>query len=173
MERRGVVIELLSDGVKVKWMNKSVTEVTQHTWIQEDKDGKASRTQIPLILAWSYTIHKAQGCTLDYAVCDIGPSIFGCGQAYVALSRVRSTKGLFLLDFYPASIKADASALQFVNCIKDENGAKKSKKISKSQKMSSAKASVKNQVKNFNGTPSKRLLGPNINKTDISEDDPF
>lgn len=116
---RGVITELLSDeaGVKVKWLNGKTTVVSVHTWIQEDKDGKATRTQIPLILAWSYTIHKSQGCTLDYAICDIGPSCWLEGMAYVALSRVRSSQGLFLSEFYPPTIKAHPSALEYVRKI--------------------------------------------------------
>jgi intein/homing endonuclease len=55
---RGVILEILGDGVKVKLLNDKTTTVTQHTWTQEDKDGKATRTQIPLILAWALTIHK-------------------------------------------------------------------------------------------------------------------
>lgn len=120
---RGVVMELLGTdegGVRVKWLNGKTTVVSVHTWIQEDKDGKATRTQMPLILAWSYTIHKSQGCTLDYAICDLGPSCWLEGMAYVALSRVRSSKGLLLLEFYPPVIKAHPSALEYVRKIEGE-----------------------------------------------------
>lgn len=111
---RGVVTAILNDGVKVKWLNGKSTIVTQHVWCQEDKDGKAVRSQIPLILAWALTVHKVQGCTLDYVICNIGSSIFCPGQAYVALSRVRFPKGLLLSEFYPPSIKADEIALEYV-----------------------------------------------------------
>lgn len=118
---RGVILKITGKGpegsVDVKWVNGSVTTVTAHTWIQEDKDGKASRTQIPLILAWSLTIHKCQGSTLDFAICDLGPSVFIEGQAYVALSRVTSSKGLFLLEFYPPSLKTSEDALEYVDSL--------------------------------------------------------
>lgn len=117
---RGVVTELLGSdegGVRVKWLNGKTTVVSVHTWIQEDKDGKATRTQMPLILAWSYTIHKSQGCTLDYAICDLGPSCWLEGMAYVALSRVRSSEGLLLVEFYPPVIKVHPSALEYVQKI--------------------------------------------------------
>lgn len=117
---RGVVVEIIDSGVKVKWMDGTTTIVTQHTWTQEDKDGKASRSQMPLILAWSLTIHKCQGSTLDYAIVDVGPSVFCPGQAYVALSRVRSSEGLLLADLYPASIKADEDALNFVEGVESD-----------------------------------------------------
>lgn len=51
------------------------------------------RTQIPLMAGWALTIHKAQGMTLDRAVVNLSEG-FAFGQVYVALSRVRSLKGL-------------------------------------------------------------------------------
>jgi len=119
---RGVIVEIMhgsEHGVKVKWLSGSVTVVTAHTWSREDKDGCASRTQIPLILAWSLTIHKVQGSTLDYCIADLGPSIFLEGQAYVALSRVRSSNGLLLVEFYPPCIKANKEALAYVETMEN------------------------------------------------------
>ena len=55
---RGVVMELGETWVKVKWRNDVITIVAPHVWTEEDKDAKMSRTAIPLILAWSLTIHK-------------------------------------------------------------------------------------------------------------------
>lgn len=64
------------------------------------------RTQFPLILAWACTVHKVQGISLDKAVIDLGSSIFEYGMAYVALSRIRTISGLFLIKFDPSKIKA-------------------------------------------------------------------
>lgn len=126
---RGVVVEIIGEGtspsqggIKVKWLKGNTTTVTAHTWTQEDKDGKATRTHIPLILAWAMTIHRTQGCTLDYAICDIGPSVFCPGQAYVALSRVRDPSGLFLSEFYPPSIKVSEEALNYVSSLEGGGG---------------------------------------------------
>jgi len=110
---RGVILSLEEDLVTVKFVNGCVLKVARNSWPIEDNDGVAVRSQIPLILAWSLTIHKAQGSTLDFVVCDLGPSIFADGQAYVSLSRVRNRKGLFISCLYPKSIKVDKRALEY------------------------------------------------------------
>lgn len=69
-----------------------------HTWASEAIP-KIGISQIPLILAWALTIHKAQGATLSMAEIDAGRNVFECGQTYVALSRVKSLEGLYLYDF--------------------------------------------------------------------------
>jgi len=55
-----------------------------------------SYSQIPLKAAWAITIHKAQGLTLENVRIDMGAGAFASGQAYVALSRVKSLAGLSL-----------------------------------------------------------------------------
>jgi ATP-dependent DNA helicase PIF1 len=76
---------------------------------------------IPLILAWALTIHKIQGATLDIAEIDIGSSVFECGQTYVALSRVKTLKGLYLTSFDPTKIKVKSSVKKFYEKLREKN----------------------------------------------------
>ncbi len=64
-----------------------------------------TRQQFPLALCWALTIHKTQGLSLQKAVIDLGRSIFDAGQAYVALSRVRSLAGVALTQYVSASLE--------------------------------------------------------------------
>ena len=86
--------------------------MVRHDWVSDNIPG-VGISQIPLILAWALTIHKAQGATLDIAEIDIGSGIFECGQTYVALSRVRSLEGLYLNSFDPTKIRISRKVKAF------------------------------------------------------------
>ena len=80
-------------------------------WLADYPD--IGRAQIPLRIAYAVTTHKAQGATLDVALVDIGPSTFEYGQAYVALSRVRSLGGLYVYKFDPRKIRCHPAVAAF------------------------------------------------------------
>ena len=86
--------------------------VGRASWPVDDLVG-IRRSQIPLRLAYACTIHKAQGATLDSALIDIGPNVFEFGQAYVALSRVKSLESLYVWALDPRGIKAHPAVVAF------------------------------------------------------------
>lgn len=75
---------------------------------------QASRKQIPLILAWALSIHKAQGQTLERVKVDLG-RVFEKGQAYVALSRATTQEGLQVLRFQKDRVMAHPRVIGFYN----------------------------------------------------------
>ncbi|XP_078512211.1 ATP-dependent DNA helicase Pif1-like [Lissotriton helveticus] len=79
------------------------------------KDLYVRRKQFPVCLAYAVTIHKSQGLSVDSALVNIGSSVFKEGMAYVALSRVRTLSGLYLIDCDVTNICAD------LNCVKEYN----------------------------------------------------
>ncbi len=101
---RAEVLELKDDGIIVRKHNDelcSIEPVCLELNAYADENAKvekqvlASFVQYPLRLAYAITIHKSQGMSLDDYICDVN-DIFASGQLYVALSRARSAKGLFL-----------------------------------------------------------------------------
>lgn len=64
--------------------------------------------------------HNCQGQTLEYAIIDIGKTIFCAGQAYVALSRMKSLEGMILSNLDTRKIYACDEAIAFDNEIKQQ-----------------------------------------------------
>ncbi|KAF7330814.1 ATP-dependent DNA helicase PIF1 [Mycena venus] len=80
----------------------------------EDSQGTvlARRMQVPLILAWSISIHKSQGQTIHRVKIDLG-KVFEKGQSYVALSRAASMGGLQVLRFEASKVQAHPKVLKW------------------------------------------------------------
>ena len=74
--------------------------------------GSNIRRQIPLALAWAVTAHKSQGMSLDEAYVDCS-NFFAAGQAYVALSRLRSLSGLKMTGFNQQAVRTSPVAKSF------------------------------------------------------------
>jgi ATP-dependent DNA helicase PIF1 len=86
----------------------------QEQWSVEQPNGEiqASRSQVPLILAWALSIHKAQGQTLERVKVNLSKA-FERGQAYVALSRATTMHGLQVIGFDPAKVMAHDAVKRF------------------------------------------------------------
>ena len=81
------------EGISPSWV-PIVPAVAQ--W--ETKAGKQLIcTQLPLMMAWGITIHKSQGLTLEKVVVELGDKDFSAGLSFVAISQVKTLKGLAVL----------------------------------------------------------------------------
>jgi ATP-dependent DNA helicase PIF1 len=128
----GTVESTLPDKVRVRLLeDDEVVEVSPAQWEQYDYQfdpltGQIQRviagtyTQIPLMLAWSITIHKSQGKTLDRVHLDLGAGAFESGQTYVALSRCRSLERLSLSrQLTPSDVRVDVESQAFYAALRE------------------------------------------------------
>lgn len=76
------------------------------------EEGVVVAHQLPLNNSYALTVHKAQGMSLDRVDVSL-QSCFEYGQAYVALSRAKTKKGLRILWFHPKSVQAHPKVKQF------------------------------------------------------------
>ena len=116
---QGIVTKLSEQGLPIVQFSNVSSVMSYHVWPSENIPG-IGVSQVPLILAWALTIHKAQGATLDIAEIDAGSGIFECGQTYVALSRVKSLEGLYLTSFDASRIKVSRKVQEFYASLKED-----------------------------------------------------
>jgi len=131
--------------------------------------------QIPLRLAWAFTIHKSQGITLDIAEMDLGSNVFEYGQSYVGLSRVRNLEGLYLSNFNPRKIKTNPTVAEFYRSIpevSDKDVVFKSEATTSEALKSEATTSDTKHVHDFTKfayvDPSIKVVDPSIKVVDPS-----
>lgn len=109
----GNVLELSDETVLVHFDNGEEESIPKNTF-EAYRDGEliVSREQYPLRLAYGITIHKSQGMTLEKLIVDCN-RIFECGQAYVALSRIKTIEGLYLKSFNPNKVSVSEQVVRF------------------------------------------------------------
>lgn len=118
----GQVVECSQNSVKVLLETGKTIIVPKHTWqlyTYKGAGGSLTRAvcgtfkQIPLKPAYAITIHKSQGKTFDNVI--VSPKVFAPGQLYVALSRVKTAKGLRLTaPILPEYLISNTKAEKFI-----------------------------------------------------------
>ena len=117
---RGIVTALKPLSIQVR--NGQTVQIDRITVTDQDSSGGGSGNSgnhhnsisyIPLRLAYALTIHRCQGMTLDYVEVDLGSSIFEYGQAYTALSRVRDTASMKVLEVSMSSFRCHPDVIEF------------------------------------------------------------
>ncbi|XP_066257845.1 ATP-dependent DNA helicase PIF1 [Euwallacea similis] len=110
---RGVIKEFRNGLPLVQFRNRKEYLAQREQWIIKTAGGASlGRKQVPLKLAWAFSIHKSQGLTLDCVEMSLG-RVFEAGQAYVALSRSQSLESLRVLDFKSNQVWANPDVLTF------------------------------------------------------------
>lgn len=110
---RGVIIDFKNDIPVVQLRSGTHYEAKMEKWTIRTSSGAfVHRKQVPLKLAWAFSIHKSQGLTLDCVEMCLS-RVFDAGQAYVALSRAQSLQSLRILDFNSQQVWANTAVLEF------------------------------------------------------------
>lgn len=116
---RGTVVDLSKDesGLERITVEKEnfrhvTVDRVQFSLLDGDGQHQASVINYPLILGYATTIHKSQGATMDDLWVNLS-NLWEPGQAYVALSRLRTGQGLRLLGWTARSFLVDPQVNHF------------------------------------------------------------
>lgn len=119
---QGVVIDFNPLGYPVvETKSGKIIHLELAEWSIEH-DGKivGSISQLPLRLAWAITVHKSQGMSLDRALMDLS-GVFEYGQGYVALSRVRTLNGIYILGINQRALEVHPQILEVDQEFRDQS----------------------------------------------------
>ncbi len=126
-----IVSELSDEQIKVRLEDGKEMKVEQMEWESKESvynletqkvesEVVGTFVQYPIKLAWAITIHKSQGMTFDRMHFDLTRGTFAPGQAYVAISRMRSIEGLTLSNkLRPYHIVQNTEIKAFANSFND------------------------------------------------------
>lgn len=109
---RAIIVNINYPNILIKTVNNMLYNISYVKYTNElDKD--IEYNYIPIKLAYSITIHKSQGQTLDCLEIDLGESIFGNGMAYTALSRAKTLNSIYLTNLSRNAFKVSNKVLDF------------------------------------------------------------
>jgi ATP-dependent DNA helicase PIF1 len=115
---RGVVTHLYDDYIVIKLINGN-EQIISYFHVKPDPfdtvlvDKNLDFKYLPIQLAWSVSIHKSQGMTIDALSADLGRSVFAFGQAYTAISRAKNLSSIKLTKVSQRSFRASPDVIEF------------------------------------------------------------
>ena len=104
----GTILKVNDNSIRVLFDNCRIATIRRKKFTLSDG---GIYEQLPVVLAYAFTVHKCQGCTFDAVM--IVPGFFAAGQLYTALSRCRSLDGICIDgEITKKDIIIDTEALQ-------------------------------------------------------------
>jgi hypothetical protein len=106
------------------------------------------RTQFPVLISHAITVHRIQGKTLEKCHLILDESFFTYGQAYVALSRVKSSDNLHIFQYSRNAFKTNmniVALIEYINKYKSMKGFRKSQHNCKNIQENSSKCENKDE----------------------------
>lgn len=97
----GTVVKINAKSIIMQKRDGTTAKVERELFASAESESVQIR-QLPIKVAFSMSINKCQGLTLDVPVV-VNPYCFECGQLYTALSRIRTLDNLYLTDKIPES----------------------------------------------------------------------
>lgn len=165
---QGIIYDFIGENnqPRIKLTNGEIRRIPIHSWQSEEYPNIIIK-QYPVVLAWATTIHKIQGSSLDSAIMDLGNNIFEAGQIYVALSRVRSLQGLYLINFNPNLITTNKKVIKFYKSIPEiEVEVEVEEEIIDNKTIQEAKVNKDNNVQNSSVCNSPKII---MNKSNYAD----